>query len=188
MAIIDRTLTSLLNDNGPARLLLYQLDKRIPKNDYPRLEMRTFDICRIHEFVSYFFGIEEEWSEKVIGRIFDEDVHMYQLFELGRRDRNDLGYGIYLTGKMDELRSCDSEIKYLPLHKKQKLSIRFKTRDSIQIDHCELTYEDLISNKTDNSVVALFNNKTFNYLAESTRVGDSARIVKVIDLPSQAKL
>jgi hypothetical protein len=38
----------------------------------------------------------------------------------------------------------------------------------------------------DNSLIALFNNNTFNLLLESNRAGTQKRIVKVIDLPADA--
>src|ERR1051326_6965555 len=106
------TYASWCSDTFPTRVLLYHLDKRMPNNNSPRVEMKTSDLFRVHEYVCQFFAIEEEWSKRLIERLLEEDVLMFSCFELGRRDRDDLGHGIRLIGNTDDLWICDSDIRY----------------------------------------------------------------------------
>lgn len=175
-------MTSALTSN-PCRLLLYYSDKRTSKNDCTRLELKVSDLPQFYDFVCKFFWIEEDWSKKLIGRLFDEDLYLYQSFELRRREREDLAYHIRVVGNIDD---HDTGIEFNPLCKKQKLSIHYKT-NKLETTHI-LNYEELAAFKMDNSVIALFNNHTFNSLVENNSSGTQERTIKIIDLQIEAKL
>ncbi len=174
----------LRSDTGPTRLFLQYEDKRMSKIDFPHIEMRISALMRIHEFVSSYFRIEEEWSEKLIERLLGEDLRFYHSFELGTREREDIRYHIQVLGETDGLWDYNSGIEYTPLFKRQELSIHSRTNRSES--RSVWTYEKLEASKMDNSLIALFNNNTFNLLLESNRAGTQKRIVKVIDLPADA--
>ncbi|HSW86205.1 MAG TPA: hypothetical protein VLG49_01755 [Rhabdochlamydiaceae bacterium] len=176
-------------------LILTRIDDRSPERTQAQYSFSREatvahkEASSAHNVVCKFFGIEENWDQKLVQSFLHEDTDTFDRFFANRQDYP-ICYAVLVQGDKQILTRLLE--KYEPIQKEESLSLTIRKLSnkggfSVKVDG-EFSYDEIkLGDFFDNTAVALFNSKSFKNIREYNRSFSYKRVFEKLE-PEKSKL